>query len=178
MLRRDTNAGFQKGGAWIFSRYRFVSGRIEAERTFSRGAYQRLRRIQAERPVLLMTDEERHRCWWVFRDAFYWEDEGYSGIEVKALVLQRQQLRDRRVQRAVALMENQSLPAEPRRAPVSQEVRLAVFQRDGGRCVSCGGSQDLQFDHIIPVALGGASTEANLQLLCADCNRAKGASLE
>jgi 5-methylcytosine-specific restriction endonuclease McrA len=30
---------------------------------------------------------------------------------------------------------------------------------------------------VIPVALGGASTAANLQVLCAPCNREKGASL-
>jgi 5-methylcytosine-specific restriction endonuclease McrA len=56
-------------------------------------------------------------------------------------------------------------------------VRLAVFKRDDGRCVSCGSDRELQFDHVIPVALGGASTEANLQLLCSNCNRAKGASI-
>jgi 5-methylcytosine-specific restriction endonuclease McrA len=30
---------------------------------------------------------------------------------------------------------------------------------------------------VIPVALGGASTPGNLQLLCAPCNRDKGAAL-
>ena len=30
---------------------------------------------------------------------------------------------------------------------------------------------------VIPVALGGATTIANLQLLCGDCNREKGADL-
>jgi 5-methylcytosine-specific restriction endonuclease McrA len=32
-------------------------------------------------------------------------------------------------------------------------------------------------DHVIPVALGGATTLANLQLLCGACNREKGADL-
>jgi len=52
-----------------------------------------------------------------------------------------------------------------------------VWQRDGGCCVDCGSDEGLQFDHVIPVHLGGASTVANLQLLCADCNQAKGAAL-
>lgn len=35
----------------------------------------------------------------------------------------------------------------------------------------------LQYDHVLPVALGGATTVENLQLLCADCNRRKSDSL-
>ena len=56
-------------------------------------------------------------------------------------------------------------------------MRRQVFRRDGGRCVACGGDELLQFDHVIPVALGGSSTPENLQLLCAPCNREKGADL-
>jgi 5-methylcytosine-specific restriction endonuclease McrA len=52
-----------------------------------------------------------------------------------------------------------------------------VFERDGGQCVECGSKFDLQYDHLIPVALGGASTVDNLQLLCGECNRLKGADL-
>ncbi|QIZ39293.1 HNH endonuclease [Saccharopolyspora sp. ASAGF58] len=54
---------------------------------------------------------------------------------------------------------------------------MRVFQRDGGRCVQCGTGFEIQYDHIIPVALGGSSTEENLQLLCAQCNQSKGANL-
>lgn len=67
--------------------------------------------------------------------------------------------------------------AGARREPIPREIRLAVFERDGGRCVDCGATFELQFDHVIPVALGGASTAANLQVLCGPCNRRKGASV-
>lgn len=52
-------------------------------------------------------------------------------------------------------------------------VHRAVIFRDGGRCVLCGSREALQFDHLIPQALGGASSYANLRLLCMKCNLQK-----
>ena len=65
----------------------------------------------------------------------------------------------------------------PTREAIPSELRRAVFERDGGHCVQCGSSFELQYDHILPVALGGATTPENLLLLCADCNREKSDSL-
>ncbi len=70
------------------------------------------------------------------------------------------------------------LPFEQtRREPINEAVRTEVWRRDGGRCVQCGSNQNLQFDHIIPVARGGATAVANLQLLCKSCNLGKGAKI-
>ena len=60
------------------------------------------------------------------------------------------------------------------RTPIPEAIRSEVWRRDGGRCVQCGSKQNLQFDHIIPVSHGGATTVANLQLLCQPCNGSKG----
>lgn len=56
---------------------------------------------------------------------------------------------------------------------IPHKVKLAVWQRDAGRCVQCSDSNYLEYDHVIPHSLGGASTESNLQLLCRRCNLQK-----
>ncbi len=56
---------------------------------------------------------------------------------------------------------------------IPQKVKLEVWQRDQGRCVECGDTNYLEYDHIIPHSLGGATSVGNLQLLCRRCNLAK-----
>ena len=60
------------------------------------------------------------------------------------------------------------------RQVVPPDVRDAVWRRDGGHCANCGSNENLEFDHIIPVSKGGATTYRNIQLLCEKCNGAKG----
>ncbi len=56
------------------------------------------------------------------------------------------------------------------RMAIPQDVASAVWNRDGGRCCMCGSKTNLEFDHIIPLSKGGATTFRNLQLLCRNCN--------
>jgi hypothetical protein len=63
------------------------------------------------------------------------------------------------------------------RESIPKNVRHDVWRRDEGKCRECGSSERLEFDHVIPLAMGGANTERNLQLLCEACNRRKGKSL-
>jgi hypothetical protein len=57
-------------------------------------------------------------------------------------------------------------------------VKQSVWKRDGGKCVQCGSSENLHFDHIIPFSKGGTSHRAeNIQILCAKHNLAKHAQL-
>ena len=63
------------------------------------------------------------------------------------------------------------------RVGIPQALRGQVWRRDNGRCVQCESRENLQFDHIIPVSKGGATTVDNLQLLCRSCNLSKGAKI-
>lgn len=73
--------------------------------------------------------------------------------------------------------ENFSLPARKEikhRRIIPTQVKIAVWNRDAGKCVQCGSSDELHFDHILPYAKGGTSLKVdNVQLLCARHNLQK-----
>ena len=57
---------------------------------------------------------------------------------------------------------------------IPTSVKVAVYARDKGRCVKCGATTNLHYDHILPFSKGGSSTTPeNIQLLCAACNLKK-----
>ncbi len=155
-------------------RYGLQSGKRVFDARWKRGWVEQARAAQREQPVALFVMGKR-RYWW-FHDCIYWEDDSLSADDVMALVLQRERKARQTLQTAHSLMRAEE-EGRATRVPVPVEVRRAVFERDGGKCVECGSSFDLQYDHILPVALGGATTIENLQLLCADCNRRKSDSL-
>lgn len=129
---------------------------------------------QRDAPVFLV--ETNGRAYWWFEGTLYWEDEQLDGTDVLALVRDRDRRRQRKLERAHTALALDRDPVQ-RRQTVTREVRLAVFERDGGRCVECDSNFDLQYDHLIPVSMGGATTVENLRLLCAPCNQRKGDSL-
>lgn len=62
---------------------------------------------------------------------------------------------------------------------IPTEVKKQVWVRDGGKCVICGASDELHFDHNIPYSRGGSSiTPENVRILCARHNLQKGAKIE
>ncbi|NEO31194.1 MAG: HNH endonuclease [Symploca sp. SIO3C6] len=52
------------------------------------------------------------------------------------------------------------------------------MHKDNYKCVFCGrisSEVKLEVDHILPFSKGGKNDISNLQTLCFDCNRGKGA---
>ncbi len=52
----------------------------------------------------------------------------------------------------------------------------AIWERDKGLCVYCGGPGQ-EIDHVIPYSKGGPTIRANGVLSCTSCNRDKRANL-
>ncbi|WP_280389458.1 HNH endonuclease, partial [Nocardia wallacei] len=68
-------------------------------------------------------------------------------------------------------------PGRRDRRSIPPEIKAEVWRRDGGRCGECGATHYLEFDHVIPLSRGGATSAANLQILCRACNRTKGSRI-
>ena len=110
--------------------------------------------------------------------------QGYSRSEVWQLCKTAEKSQEKaklswakkKIQRKTFELINK-LPSDDKRAPIAEEVREFVWRRDNGKCVKCGSQEKLEFDHIIPFSKGGSDTARNIQLLCEQCNRSKGASI-
>ena len=94
-------------------------------------------------------------------------------LRIKHFVLKKEKELNK-ISREVDAFENFDATQKAKRERIADNVRLFTWQRDEGKCVKCGNKEKLEFDHIIPVAEGGSSTERNIQLLCENCNRSKG----
>jgi hypothetical protein len=171
MLNEIRDAAFVRTG---WRRWRLVTGGRESQAAWSTRRLRALQAAQAVAPVALLTGERG--VTWAFEGRVYRSGDELTPADVVALVRERERRARTRLERAHAQLAQEEETTEPRRAPIPRAVRLAVFERDGGRCADCGATFELQFDHVIPLSLGGASSAANLQVLCAVCNQRKGAS--
>jgi 5-methylcytosine-specific restriction endonuclease McrA len=175
MLREAKNGTFVRQG-FVLRRHVFTAGRLVAKRGLRPAEHAELQREQRTTAVAVLEAPGGRTYWWC-QDRFWWEDDGLSDRDVLALVTERAQRAQKRLARAHAALDHGTADDGPRREPIPRDIRRAVWDRDGGACVQCGEQFELQFDHVIPLALGGANTVENLQVLCGDCNRTKGATV-
>ncbi len=125
---------------------------------------------------LVKVYEKLHAGIWVYNGLFYlqdaWQENSNSRLVFKfKLELTEQQLPNIRNSNLGVVLTHERL--------IPSTVKLAVWERDKGKCVLCGSADNLHFDHIIPYSRGGSSLVAeNIQLLCARHNLAKRDKIE
>lgn len=115
----------------------------------------------------------------IFRVEFSNNQMPYSDEEIQLLIIAHY---DRERKKFGQLKQLYTLNAAERetvhRERIPEHVRIAVWRRDGGKCVRCGSRKKLEYDHIVPVSRGGSNTARNIELLCETCNRKKSNNIE
>jgi hypothetical protein len=99
-------------------------------------------------------------------DAWIESSEGRNVFKFKLYVTDKTiDQKEKRTKELEGLDHNRIIPTS---------VKLEVWQRDKGKCIQCGSTDNLHFDHILPYSKGGTSLKAeNIQLLCARHNLQK-----
>ncbi len=170
-IRKATGVELRRSGFGIFARTEVIVGGRPVARLSARD----LRRIEdgvsAEGAAAVADDLDR--TLWRTGDGYYWDDDGLDAEAVALLAWDRLRRQDARVERLRKIRASEEAVAGARRERIPEDVRVFVWTRDEGRCVRCGAEDDLQFDHVIPVARGGGNAPENIQVLCGTCNRAK-----
>lgn len=123
-----------------------------------------------EEPELVKVYEKIKDGIWVFNGVFElidaWKEKSNKRKVFKfKLKITDKTLSQKKVKELKVLDHNRMIPTE---------VKLEVWKRDKGRCVTCGSEDNLHFDHILPFSKGGTSLKVeNIQLLCARHNLQK-----
>ncbi|MBA7512847.1 hypothetical protein ES705_04856 [subsurface metagenome] len=112
--------------------------------------------------------------YYLYRGSIYRLDRQYSENEILLLIMDYEDKERRKFERLKKKFDlAQKVERQPRRESIPEEVRIAVWRRDGGKCARCGSREKLEYDHIIPISKGGSNTARNIELLCESCNRKK-----
>jgi hypothetical protein len=174
VLRRAENVGLYRS---FFGRVTVQVGKKQytLQRRPAKEQWMADRARQQNEPVLVLSTADRHL--WQFQSRFYWDNDGLNASQIYALLVTRGMREQQRIERAQAVVAMGSLPRGQLRGAIPDDLKQLVWHRDGGRCRNCGNRHELQYDHVIPLSMGGATTAENLQILCGPCNRRKGAGL-
>ena len=129
-----------------------------------------------QKPELVKVYEKLHRGIWVFNGIFNLLDAWQETSNKRKVFKFKLELTDNQVSNNEIINTDKIL--EHNRL-IPPNIKLEVWKRDKGRCVICGSTDNLHFDHIIPFSKGGSSLSIyNIQLLCARHNILKRENIE
>lgn len=124
-------------------------------------------------PIRLKNVGDSRYC--VYKGIVYKFDRaGYSEEEMLLQIMDLEDDERRKFERLKhKFSQAEKIEKQGNRETIPEEVRIAVWRRDSGKCSNCGSRENLEYDHIIPVSRGGNNTVRNIELLCEKCNRSK-----
>lgn len=70
------------------------------------------------------------------------------------------------------LLSKKNLEINKKRYSMRQTVSKEIKQNKGNICCNCGSSENIEYHHIVPIALGGNDVESNIVPLCYSCHKA------
>ncbi len=120
-------------------------------------------------PELVRVYEKIRSGIWVYNGLFILVDAWHERDEFREVFKFKLELTDEvwdfKRQGKMGLDHNRLIPSQ---------VKLEVWKRDHGKCVKCGSTNNLHYDHILPFSKGGSSlVSKNIQILCARHNLEK-----
>jgi 5-methylcytosine-specific restriction endonuclease McrA len=130
----------------------------------------------SQRAELVRVYEKLHTGIWVYNgtfklvDAWEQQEDNRKVFKFKLELSEETSSRNESKSHQKELEHNRMIPPK---------VKLEVWKRDKGRCVICGSTKNLHFDHDLPFSKGGTSlTAKNIQILCAKHNLSKGNKIQ
>lgn len=127
-----------------------------------------LRRVSSEKTRLsiILSDETIEKCELlknlIGKDLSYQELIDYM-VEVSIKDIEKKKFK-------VSATNKDLLPPVAVKRVINSSVKRKVYLRDK-KCVKCGSTRNLNFDHRVPFALGGTSDFLNIRMLCFNCNQ-------
>ena len=163
------------GRGWLFKRWYFYFTKTKYF-VLDNNQYEHALGQIEESGVARIGRDGNRVLWWAAHGGFptfFWAGIELSDEDVELLIWDRLRKQDTKLDRLRKIRARQVDLEMGRRERIPDDVRAFVWERDEGRCTKCGAQEELQFDHIIPVAKGGGNAIDNIQILCGNCNRQK-----
>ena len=154
--------------------YQTIKGTLTENGKFFQAA-QRLKDGE-QAPELVRVYEKIKDGIWVFNGVFELMDAWQEEVESRKVFKFKLHVTDQTLDDKVQRIEETKDLDHNRLIPTA--VKLEVWSRDKGKCVTCESTDNLHFDHILPYSKGGTSLKSNnIQLLCARHNLQKSANI-
>ena len=111
-------------------------------------------------------------------DTLFVFDGQFAEDGMRSLMAESLRNLEERMTRATEARDRFSEPTTGERpTDIPDSIRARVWRRDMGRCAVCAATDELEFAHVISRSQGGASTPANVVVMCASCREKKGAGV-